>query len=248
MFPDAMVDLLGSGGMAKSRSSGTGRRGGGRTRGRRAAASAAGAPPAMAEPVVESRGRPRSQAVDAAILEAALALFIEHGVAGASLEKIARRARVAKTSIYRRWPSREALLAQAIEMLRSTVGPSIELVDRTPPAAFAGLILQACGGITRPEIRTLMLRLLGSVADAPSLMAVYRDTYLMPRRGAFVRALARMQQAGLLAAGADPELVADTLIGALIQRLILTPPGRDTPEILRAYMGRLLRQVGIAIG
>jgi AcrR family transcriptional regulator len=231
LFPLTTVDLLDWGGMATSRN--TGRPTGRRTA--RKTASARG-----------SGGRPRSQAVDAAILEAALALFVEDGVAGASLEKIARRARVAKTSIYRRWPSREALLAQAIEMLRSTVGPSVEGLDRTPPAAFAGLLLEACGGITRPQIRTMMLRLLGSIADAPNLLAVYRDTYLMPRRAAFVRALGRMQQAGLMPREADADLVADTLIGALIQRMILAPPGGDTPETLRAYMGRLLRQAGIA--
>jgi len=218
-----MVDLLDCSGMATARKTG------------RKRASARG-----------GSGRPRSQAVDAAILDAALALFIEHGVAGASLEKIARRARVAKTSIYRRWPSREALLAQAIERLRSTVGPSVEMLDRVPPAAFAGMLIEACGGIMRPQIRTMMLRLLGSIADAPNLIAVYRDTYLMPRRDAFVRALARMQQAGLMPRDAAPDLVADTLIGALLQRLILAAGG-DTPETLRAYMGRLLRQAGIAV-
>ena len=60
-------------------------------------------------------GRPRNPVVDQAILRAALQLFIEHGVAGASIERIAKRAGVAKTSVYRRWSSREALLAQAIE-------------------------------------------------------------------------------------------------------------------------------------
>jgi len=46
---------------------------------------------------------------------------------------------------------------------------------------------------------------------------------------------------------ADPALAADTLIGALLQRLILAPGG-DTPETLRVYMVRLLRQVGITVG
>ena len=57
-------------------------------------------------------GRPRNPVVDQAILRAALELFIEQGIVGASIEKIAKRAGVAKTSVYRRWSSREALLAQ----------------------------------------------------------------------------------------------------------------------------------------
>lgn len=191
-------------------------------------------------------GRPRSRVIDDAILRAALELFFEHGVAGASIEKIAKRARVAKTSIYRRWPSREALLAQAIEAFRSTVGPSIELVDRTPPEAFVALLLEACGAIARPEVRRLMTRLIGSIADCPSLMATYRETYFLPRRDALVRALTRMQEAGLVRQGADLDIVADMLLGALIQR-VMNGARDDTPEAVRAYMVRLLRNAGVAL-
>jgi hypothetical protein len=48
-----------------------------------------------------AQGRPRDPSVDQAILRVALELFVEHGIAGASLEKIAKQAGVAKTSIYR---------------------------------------------------------------------------------------------------------------------------------------------------
>ncbi len=53
------------------------------------------------------RGRPRDAAADKAILRAALELFIEHGIEGASFEQIARRAGVARTTVYRRWSGRE---------------------------------------------------------------------------------------------------------------------------------------------
>src|SRR5262252_6039590 len=89
-------------------------------------------------------GRPRNPAVDQAILRAALELFIEHGVSGASIERIAKRAGVAKTSIYRRWSSREALLAQAIEDFRNATGFTTDLLDRTPPQDFVKLLTDAC--------------------------------------------------------------------------------------------------------
>ena len=80
-------------------------------------------------------GRPRSAAVEQAILRAALALFIERGLAGASIEKIARRAGVAKTSIYRRWQSRDALLAQAIETGRNESAPALTSSPRATRTA-----------------------------------------------------------------------------------------------------------------
>jgi AcrR family transcriptional regulator len=153
-------------------------------------------------------GRPRSTIVDQAIMQSALELFIEHGVAGASIERIAKRAGVAKTSIYRRWSSRDALLAQAIEVFRSNTGFTIDLLDRTPPHDFAELLLSACEMIARPEIRKLVARLIGSVPDHPKLLEVYLETYFLPRRSAFVRTLERAQSAGLLAKDGDVETLA----------------------------------------
>src|SRR5215471_9142412 len=189
-------------------------------------------------------GRPRSPVVDQAILRAALELFIEHGVAGASIEKIAKRAGVGKTSIYRRWSSRETLLAQAIEVFRNATGYTTDLLDRTPPRDFVKLLIDACEIIARPEIRKLMARLIGSVPDCPLLIKVYRETYYLPRRLAFVRALERVQIAGLLARNIDLETLADMLSGTLIYHLLMPPAGKNSVARLRDHMIRLLRQVG----
>ena len=53
-------------------------------------------------------GRPRSAQSHWAILDATLELVAEEGIQGASIEGIAARAGVGKTTIYRRWPSKEA--------------------------------------------------------------------------------------------------------------------------------------------
>jgi len=185
--------------------------------------------------------------VDQAILRAALELFIEHGVAGASIEKIAKRAGVGKTSIYRRWSSREALLAQAIEAFRNATGYTTDLLDRTPPHDFAKVLIGACEVIARPEIRKLMARLIGSVPDYPMLIEVYREAYYLPRRMAFVGALERVQAAGLLARDIDRETLADMLSGALMHHLLMPPAGDNAVGELRDHMIRLLRQAGFEV-
>jgi AcrR family transcriptional regulator len=182
-------------------------------------------------------GRPRSAAVDQAILTAAFALFIEHGVEGASIERIARRAGVAKTSIYRRWPSREALLAQAIEAFRNTVGPTAAMVGRASPAEFFKMLFDVAQIAVRPEIRNMLARLIGSLPDSPLLLQVYRDTYFRPRREALIRALRRMQDAALLRPDADVELLSDTLVVALLYRLLFDD---DSAETFGTYLSRLL--------
>ena len=192
-------------------------------------------------------GRPRSPAVDQAILRAALELFIEHGVTGASIEKIARRAGVGKTSIYRRWSSRDRLLAQAIEAFRNATGYTTELLDRIPPRDIVKLLIDACEVIARPEIRKLMARLIGSVPDYPMLIEVYRETYYLPRRAAFVRALERVQAAGLLSGNTDLETLADMLSGALMYHLLMPSAGENPVGEFRNHMIRLLRQTGFEV-
>jgi AcrR family transcriptional regulator len=192
-------------------------------------------------------GRPRDPVVDQAILRAALELFIEHGIAGASIERIAKRAGVAKTSVYRRWSSREALLAQAIEVARNATGYTVDLVERTAPQNFVKLLIEACEVVGRPEIRKLVTRLIGSIPDYPKLIEVYRETYYLPRRQAFGRALQRVQAAGLLAKNIDLEALADMIIGAVMYRLLMSPPGDNPPGELRDHMINLLRQAGFDV-
>ena len=192
-------------------------------------------------------GRPRNPVVDQAILRAALELFIENGVAGASIEKIAKRAGVAKTSVYRRWSSREALLAQAIEVFRNATGFTTDLVDNTPPRDFVKLLLGACEMIARPEIRRLTARLIGSIPDFPKLIEVYRETYFLPRRQALGRALERVRAAGLLSGDVDLEALADMIIGAVMYRLIMPLSGENPASELRDHMIGLLRQAGFDV-
>jgi AcrR family transcriptional regulator len=192
-------------------------------------------------------GRPRNPAVDQAILRAALELFIEQGVTGASIERIAKRAGVAKTSIYRRWSSREELIAEAIEVFRNATGFTIDLLDRTPPHDFVKLLLAACEIIARPEVRKLMARLVGSLPDYPRLLEVHREAYYLPRRLALLRALQRVQAAGLLAENVDLEALADMLIGGLMHLLLMALPGEASVRELQSRMTRLLRQAGFAL-
>jgi AcrR family transcriptional regulator len=194
-----------------------------------------------------AQGRPRDPSVDQAILRAALELFIEHGIDGASIEKIAKQAGVAKTSIYRRWTSREALLAQAIEVSRNATGYTIDLLERTSPPDLVKLLIEACEVIAKPEIRKLMARLIGSSPDYPKLIEIYSETYYLPRRRAFVRALERAQIAGLLAENIDLEMLADMLIGALTHRLLMSSPGENSVSELRDHMIKLLRQAGFDV-
>src|SRR5215212_11839374 len=63
------------------------------------------------------RGRPRREGADEEILDVARAMLRESGDRTLTVDAVADRAGVAKTTVYRRWPSKRALIAAAIEPL-----------------------------------------------------------------------------------------------------------------------------------
>jgi AcrR family transcriptional regulator len=68
------------------------------------------------------RGRPRRAGADAEILGVALSLLREKGYRELTVDCVAERSGVAKTTIYRRWPTKAALVTAAIEPLVGTDG------------------------------------------------------------------------------------------------------------------------------
>ena len=68
------------------------------------------------------RGRPRDEAIDAAILDATVQEIIDVGFFAVSMERVATRAGVAKTTVYRRWPDAVELGVEALRRLKGPVG------------------------------------------------------------------------------------------------------------------------------
>jgi AcrR family transcriptional regulator len=114
------------------------------------------------EPPHRGRGRPRRAEADAEILEAAVAMLRAGGYRELSLDEVARRAGTAKSSIYRRWPSKAALAAE-------TVRREVPAPDGDLGAAFEALMSGAMGGVVASligeaqesaETRSIVLELL----------------------------------------------------------------------------------------
>jgi AcrR family transcriptional regulator len=103
-----------------------------------------------------SRGRPRDVALDAAILDATSRLLVEVGYDQLSIEAVAARAGVGKTTVYRRHPTKAALVAAAVDRR----GPW------TPPDITGGPLREALLATVRwmaTEIGAEQVGLLGAV-------------------------------------------------------------------------------------
>ncbi len=165
------------------------------------------------------RGRPRSQEADRAILTATVELLAERGLAAMSIEEVATRAGVGKTTIYRRWPSKGLL---ALDAFVASFREEQPLPDT---GTLRGDLLAALHAWARAVTQTPMGPMLtGLIAEAqhdPELRGAWRDRVLEPLRSQHRimrdRAIAR----GEIPASADREVILDLFFGAAEHRLLL---------------------------
>jgi AcrR family transcriptional regulator len=164
-------------------------------------------------------GRPRSPQADAAILRAALSVLAEDGWPGFTVEKVAARAGVAKTTLYRRWSSRADLAVGAVAALVSSglaVAPaaSAEQDVRDTVRAVAEVI-------GTPGGRAAYLAVMAEAARDVPLRARVEREILAPVRATVAAGIARAQARGEAPADVDVDLVHDLLSGPLLHRLLV---------------------------
>jgi AcrR family transcriptional regulator len=165
------------------------------------------------------RGRPRSVEADRAILTATLELLAERGLDAMSIEEVAARAGVGKTTIYRRWPSKGLLALDAFVISFRAEQP---LPDT---GTLRGDLLSALRAWVRAVTQTAMGPMLtGLIAEAqhdPELRGAWRDRVLEPLRTQHRVMLDRAIARGEIPASVDRDVVLDLFFGAAEHRLLL---------------------------
>lgn len=112
---------------------------------------------------MSTRGRPRRAGADEEILAVALELLREKGYRDLNVDEVAERAAVAKTTVYRRWPTKGALVAAAIApLIPNTSGDLASVLRETANLLelIAGVddvsVIRAVAAPQRARIRALV--------------------------------------------------------------------------------------------
>jgi len=170
-------------------------------------------------------GRPRSADADRAILAATLRLLGEQGVAGLSIEAVACEACVGKTTIYRRWPNKAALVIDALASLNDPIPP------HRPGVSVRDELVELVDLMRRRYERSpaggLMQRLIGEAKAEPEIVERYFATVIEPRRERIREALRRGVTDGQLRADLDVELALYLVTGPMLTRTMIHPPGPE---------------------
>jgi AcrR family transcriptional regulator len=164
------------------------------------------------------RGRPRSQEADQAILAAAIQLLAERGLAGMSIEEVAARAGVAKTTIYRRWPSRGALALDAF--LAEFQGQQPSPDTGTLRGDLLGALRAWIRSVTRTRAGPVVAGLIAEAQRDPELATAWRGRVVERLRDQHKVLLDRAVERGEIAAATDQDVVLDLLFGAAYHRLL----------------------------
>ena len=170
-------------------------------------------------------GRPRDERADRAILSAALELMAEHGVDGLRTDDVADRARVGKATIYRRYRSKEELVAAAVGALVSEIAVPHEGLTRAEGSTREDLLALMRGAVdlySGALAAGLMPSLVAAMRKRPELARTVREGFVAGRRAALREVLERGVARGDLAADLDFELALDVLAGPLFYRLLIT--------------------------
>lgn len=181
------------------------------------------------------RGRPRRAATRAAIIEATLELLAERGFQAATMDAIAARAGVGKNTIYRRWCSKEELIAVAIRDLTAEV----ELEDGDDVyAILLEYVRDFAHVLADPLLGRILPGLLGELQRNPELAAAWAERVVRPRRKVVSKVLHEALRRGELREGTDPDLIADLLVGPQFLRLLVPfgsskVPSRYPEELLQ---------------
>ncbi|HZQ57143.1 MAG TPA: TetR/AcrR family transcriptional regulator [Acidimicrobiales bacterium] len=188
----------------------------------------------VADPPKCRLGRPRSEAVDAAIESAVLELLVDEGYGGVTMEGVAARAGVGKASLYRRWPTKEQLVIAAVlhrcEEDRATPDTGSLRSDVVAYCTRVVAKLRRHGAILRAVN--------AETARHPALAESFRAAFVEQRRAEVRDVLARAVDRGELPPGADLELLGDLGPALLWHRLTVTgaPLGDDLPERIAALI------------
>ncbi len=192
-------------------------------------------PPPAPRPV----GRPRSTAADQAILDAALALFREVGVNGLTMSAVVERSGVARATVYRRFPTRDALAASVLARLK---GRDPFPLSGDIATDIARGVHQAAAVLGASEFRRYLPLFVAEALKGPAAARAQIDR-IAPNHAHVAR------EYGALAPGAgfrtdiDATLVGDIVMGAMLFRLLSTgrPPDKEAERQLVAILERGLR-------
>ncbi|MGY4709614.1 TetR/AcrR family transcriptional regulator C-terminal ligand-binding domain-containing protein [Mycolicibacterium sp. CBM1] len=175
------------------------------------------------------RGRPRSPRVRAAVVRAAVDLALAGGPAAASVDAIAKRAGVSRTTIYKWWPSAAAIVLEGL--LESVHDSIVRPPGSSSPEALRHHVRELNRILAEPPTGPLLRNVIAASASDGDITRAVLDQWITPRREAVAEILRNAAAAGEIPADTDIEVTVDALVSPPYYRLTLGMPPLDDAAV-----------------
>lgn len=182
-----------------------------------------------AEPAVAAapaRRDRRNARTHRAIIDATLELLNSVRYSNLTIEAIATKAGVGKATVYRWWPSKSAVVAEAMSS-------TLQLEDAPATDDFSADLVAALQEMLVNDARShegvLLAALASDLVDDPAQLTTLLEDFVLPRRRVVTELLERGIREGHIANDHDPDLLTDMWAGAVIYRGLMNhlPIGED---------------------
>lgn len=172
---------------------------------------------------------PRVVRTRRAVLDATLAELADRGYGAFTIDAVAARAGVARSTIYRIWTDRAALIADAIEALNQQPPPRFDTAE-TPRERIATLLHHLAAAMRTSPVAACLPALIDG-AERDQAIRRLHHRYNDRRRANLVAAVADAVAANQTHPGVDPDLAATAFAGAIIYRRLMTARRLTNDEV-----------------
>ncbi len=163
-------------------------------------------------------GRPRSEQARVAILRSALKLLGENGFSDLTIEDVAAHASVGKATVYRWWPNKAALIADAFA---SSATRKLHFPDTGSLRTDMSQQMRQLIKVFRSRRGRIVSAILAGGQSDRDLIAAFRERFLWPRRREAYTTLRRGILRGELRKNVDMDLLLDSLYGPIYMRFLI---------------------------
>ena len=173
-------------------------------------------------------GRPRSEQARLSILRSSLSLLAKKGFSEFTIEAVAAHASVGKATVYRWWPDKAALIADAFA---SSTTRKLHFPDTGSVRTDMSQQMRQLVKILLSRRGRIVSAMLGAGQSDSNLIAAFRERFLKPRRQEAYATLRRGILRGQLRRNVDMNLILDSLYGPIYMRFLIRHD-KLTPEFV----------------
>ena len=168
----------------------------------------------------KAAGRPRSEASRQAILDATWKLLLHTSVKDISIEAIAKKANVGKTTIYRWWPNKVSVVLDAVNG-QMMFPPAVISGDSAKELMLGQL--ERFGKTLKGRTGRIITEVFAESQGSQDLLEIYYKNFMLQHEEILANIIEQGKQSGEFAMNADTALVVDMIYGSVFYRLMSNP-------------------------